>query len=175
MSKDTAVVRKGGLLKVRMLQGFFCGVLATVAMTIVHLSIWTVTGRLSVVAVTSKMLPEIIVAKILGPRLPTFLHVLLAAVAHFGYGGFWGAVLFALTPRVTIWKGIAMGAFLYVVMQSVLFPAMGRGFFGGATPGRDAVLAFLSIATHLTYGTTLGWLGGREVPSGLGRAALSSR
>lgn len=151
-------------MSVRILRGFVWGVLATVAMTIVHLTIWTVTGRLTVVAVTSKMLPEIIVTKILGSGLPLFPRLLLAAVAHFGYGGFWGAVLLALTPRVTLWKGIAMGAFLYLFMQVVLFPAMGRGFFGAAAPGRDAVLVFLSIATHLTYGTTLGWLGKKEKP-----------
>ena len=149
-------------MSARILRGFVCGVLATIAMTIVHLSIWTFTGRLTFVAVTSKMLPEIIITKILGPGLPLFMHVLLAAVIHFGYGGFWGAVLFALTPRVTVWKGIAMGAFLYLIMQALLFPLMGRGFFGSAAPDRDAVLAFLSIATHFTYGAALGWFGARE-------------
>ncbi len=151
-------------MSARIVRGFVCGVLATVAMTIVHLSIWTVTGRLTAVAVTSKMLPEIIITRILGPGLPLSMHVLLAAVIHFGYGGFWGAVLFALTPRVTVWKGIAMGAFLYLLMQAILFPILGRGFFGSAAPGRDAVLVFLSVATHFTYGAALGWFGAREKP-----------
>ena len=68
--------------------------------------------------------------KILGPGLPTSIHVLLAAVVHFGYGGFWGGILFALTPRVTVWKGIGMGTFLYLIMQVFLFPFLGSGPFG---------------------------------------------
>jgi hypothetical protein len=32
--------------------------------------------------------------------------------SHFGYGGFWGAVLAALTRQATIWKGLELGVFL---------------------------------------------------------------
>jgi hypothetical protein len=80
-------------------------------------------------------------------------------------GGFWGGILFALTPRVTVWKGLAMGAFLYLIMQVFLFPLLGRGLFGSAMAHRNVTLIILSVATHFTYGATLGWLGGRSQPA----------
>jgi len=133
---------------------------ATVAMTIVHIVIWAITGRLSVVALASKTLPGVMIARMFGPGLSTSAHLLLAVVIHLGYGGFWGGMLFALTPRVTIWKGLAMGALLYLGLELFLFPILGRGVFASAAPDRTFAI-FFSIATHFTYGATLGWLGGR--------------
>jgi len=152
-------------LNPRILRGFLWGVVATIAMTTVHILIFAVTGRLTAAGLTSEMLPEVIIIKIAGPVLPVSIRVLLAMVIHFGYGGFWGGVLFALTPRVVVWKGIAMGAFLYLIMQVFLFPFLGRGLFGSAMPHRSVALMLLPVATHFTYGAILGFLGSRNQPA----------
>jgi hypothetical protein len=149
-------------LNTRIYRGFLLGVAATFFMTLVHLLIITASGRMSAAAVTSEMLPEVIIVKILGPSLAVSIRVLLGMLIHFGYGGFWGGVLFALAPRVTVWKGLAMGAFLYLIMQVFLFPFLGRGIFGTAIVHRSLVQVFLPVATHLTYGTVLGYLGSRR-------------
>lgn len=150
-----------GIVKTQILRGFLWGAVATVAMTIVHIMIWAITGRLTVMALATKTLPGVMIAKVFGPGLPTSIHLLLSVVIHLGYGGFWGGVLFALTPRVTLWKGVAMGAFLYLGLEVFLFPLLGRGVFASAVPDRTFAL-FFSMATHFTYGATLGWLGGRK-------------
>ena len=149
-------------MNTRIYRGFLLGVVATFFMTLVHLLIITASGRMSAAAVTSEMLPEIIIMKVLGLSLAVSIRVLLAMVIHFGYGGFWGGLLFVLAPRVTVWKGIAMGAFLYLIMQVFLFPSLGRGIFGTAIVHRSLVQVFLPVATHLTYGTVLGYLGSRR-------------
>lgn len=146
----------------RIQRGFLWGVGATVAMTLMHIAILAVTAHLTVEAVTVRMLPEVIVARVLGSGLAIPVRVPLAALIHFGYGGFWGAVLSAMTPRITVWKGIAMGAFLYLIMQVMLLPLLGRGIFGSAIPHRGAASFIPSVLTHLTYGVTLGWFGARH-------------
>lgn len=146
----------------RIYRGFLLGMAATFFMTMVHMLIITASGHMSVAAVTSDMLPEIIVIKILGPSLAVPLRVVLGMLLHFGYGGFWGSVLFALAPRVTVSKGIAMGVFLYLIMQVFLFPFLGRGIFGTAISHRTLAQMLLPVATHLTYGTVLGYLGSRR-------------
>jgi hypothetical protein len=50
--------------------------------------------------------------KVLGVGFPGPLVMVLAVASHFGYGGFWGAVLAALTRPATIWKGLGLGVFL---------------------------------------------------------------
>jgi hypothetical protein len=146
------------ILNARISAGILWGMVATVAMTITHVVIWAITGRLTIVALATRTLPGLIVAKIVGHRLPTPTHLFLAALLHLGYGGFWGGVLFVLTPRVTLWKGIAMGAFLYLGLEIFLFPILGRGVFASAAPDRTFAI-FFSMATHFTYGATLGLLG----------------
>jgi hypothetical protein len=131
---------------------------ATVAMTLTHMIIWAIAGRLTVVALTTKAMPSIIISRLLGP-LPTGVHLLLALAIHLGYGGFWGAILFRLTPRVTVWKGIGLGAFLYLGAHIFLSPLLGNGGILASGEPHRAFLLLFSVATHLTYGITLGWLG----------------
>lgn len=146
----------------RILRGFLFGVVATIAMTIVHILILVIVPRMTGAPVMPKPIPEVLIGKIFGPGLSKSILVFLAAMIHLGYGGFWGGILFALTPRVTVWKGVAMGAFLYLLMQLFLLPFLGWGVFGGAIPQK---IAIGSLATHFTYGVTLGWLGGRKRPA----------
>ena len=142
----------------RMARGFFWGMVATVLMTTMHILIWAATGRLTVMALATRTMPAMIIAKMFGTGLSTPVHLLLAMAIHLGYGGLWGAILFALTPRVTVWKGLAMGAFLYIGAQVFLLPLLGRGMFGAGSPDRMFGIWF-SIATHATFGASLGWFG----------------
>lgn len=153
-----------GMMRPRIWWGILWGLVATVAMTTTHVVIWAVTGRLSVHALATKALPSIIVTRLLGP-LPISLHLFLAVLAHLGYGCFWAALLFALTPRVTVWKGLGLAAFLYLGAHVFLTPIMGLGgILASGSPDRAFVLLF-SVATHATYGITLGllgWMGDRR-------------
>ena len=148
-------------MNTRIARGFLWGVLATVAMTCVHFGIWAVEGRLTIHAMATQMMPAIIIARMFGPGLPVSTHLLLAAAIHLGYGGFWGAMLFALTRRVTFWKGLAMAAFLYLGAHIFLSPLLRGGVAAGSSPRGifAAWFSWFSIATHFTYGASLGLLG----------------
>jgi hypothetical protein len=141
----------------RLMDGFGWGVVATLAMSALMI--------LGVVAGLSPMpspIPAAIVNKglgLLGVGLPMPLIMPLAAVAHLSYGGVWGAVLAALTRPVTIWKGIGLGIFLWFIMQIVVLPLLGWGFFGVSITPRIAVA---TLILHLVYGTVLGWLMDRK-------------
>lgn len=103
-----------------MWSGLVWGMVATAPMTVTHVAIWAVAGRLSVVALTSQALPSIIITSLLVPLLLASVHLLLAPVLHFGSGGFWGGVLFGLTPGVSVWKGLALVAFLHLGAHLVM-------------------------------------------------------
>lgn len=176
-------------MKTRIACGFLWGVVATVAMTLVHFGIWAVEGRLAIHNMATQMMPAIIISKMFGPALPVGTHLLLAAIIHLGYGGFWGAILFGLTKNVTVWKGLAMGAFLYLGSHIFLSPLLGRGAAAGSAHSIVASwFSWFSIATHFTYGATLGLLGARseraagrvefvtsELPSASAEPAVSRR
>jgi hypothetical protein len=144
----------------RIARGILWGVVATVAMTITHFTIWGVEGRLTIHAMATRMMPSVIIAKIFGPGLPVPTHLFLAALIHLGYGAFWGAMLFALTKRVTFWKGVAMGAFLYLGAHIFLAPLLsGRAAAGSLGAMVASWFSWFSISTHFTYGASLGLLG----------------
>lgn len=99
-------------------------------------------------------IPAAIIGALFGAGLAKPLVMVLAAGSHLGYGGLWGAVLARIVPRVTIWKGLALGAALWLLMQIVVLPFLGWGLFGTAvTPA----LAVATLVLHLIYGTVLGW------------------
>ncbi len=138
----------------RVATGFGWGVVATLAM-----SVLMILGVFTGIAPMPRPIPEAIVggvvSNVLGGGVPKPLIMILAVASHFGYGGFWGAVLAILTRPVTIWKGIGLGIFLWFIMQIVVLPLLGWGFFGVAiTP----LIAVATLILHLIYGATLGWL-----------------
>lgn len=144
----------GETMNLRIARGFLWGTVATVAMTLTHFSIWAVEGQLTIHNMVTRMMPSNIITKVFGSGLPVSTHLLLAALIHLGYGAFWGAILFGLTKQVTFLKGVAMGAFLYLGARIFLSPLLGsRPLAAGA------LLSWFSIATHFTYGATLGLLG----------------
>ncbi len=120
-------------------------------------------GVLTGIAPMPRPIPQAIagnvVDNLLGGEVPRPLIMILAVTSHFGYGGFWGAVLAILTRPVTIWKGIGLGIFLWFIMQIVVLPLLGWGFFGVTiTP----LIAVATLILHLVYGAVLGWLMDRE-------------
>jgi hypothetical protein len=134
----------------RLARGFGWGVVATIATSVIMI-LGTATG----VSPMPAPIPVAIVSRVLGEGMPQPLIVLLAAASHLFYGGFWGAVIAAVTRPVTVWKGIGLGVFLWLVMQVAVLPFLGWGPFGAAITPQIAVA---TLVLHLVYGATLGWL-----------------
>lgn len=82
---------------------------------------------------------------------------------HLGYGAFWGGVLAALTRRITIVRGLALGVALWLIMQVVVLPFLGWGLFGAAQKPK---IALATLVLHLMYGGVLGALAGRRGTAG---------
>ena len=138
----------------RLAIGFGWGLVATLAMSVVML-IGFATG----ISPMPKPIPAAIVGKVvggvLGEGIPQRAIMAVAVASHFAYGGFWGALLGALTRRVTLWKGLGLGVFLWLLMGMVALPFLGWGIFG---VGITAQIAVATLVLHLVYGATLGLL-----------------
>lgn len=133
--------------KSRLARGALWGVIATIAMSILMI-VGMATGAAPMPEPIPKALVEIVVS---GP-MPLVLG--LAVISHLAYGGFWGAALTQVTQRVTLWKGLGLGLFLWLVMQTAVLPLLGWGLFGTAvTPA----IAVATLVLHLIYGGVLGW------------------
>lgn len=129
--------------------GFLWGAGATVVMSIPML-IGTATG----VAPMPEPIPKALVTLIFGTSLAAPLTMGLAVGSHLAYGGVWGALLAVWTSEVTLGKGLALGAGLWLLMQVAVLPALGWGAFGlSVTPA----IAVATLVLHLIYGGTLGW------------------
>jgi hypothetical protein len=142
----------------RLAAGFGWGLVATLAMSILMI-IAVATG----LSPMPKPIPAAMVGKVVGgvvrEGIPQPAIVALAVASHFVYGGFWGAVLAALTRPVTLWKGIGLGVILWLIMQLAVLPFLGWGLFGLAiTP----LIAVATLVLHLAYGATLGLLMDRQ-------------
>ena len=111
-------------------------------------------GYVSGRAPMPRPIPEAIALTLLGDGAPTPLVRVLGVGAHLLYGGTFGAVLATITRPVTIKKGVGLGIGLWVIMEVVVLPFLGWGFFGTAiTPA----IAVATLILHLVYGTILGW------------------
>ncbi len=103
--------------------------------------------------------PAAVVKRILGSGMPHPLLIVLAVGFHLAYGGFWGGVLWAVARRVTVWKGIGLGVFLWLIMQLAVFPFLGWGVFAS---GLNSKIAAAALVEHVVFGTVLGLLGARS-------------
>ena len=81
--------------------------------------------------------------------------IALATAVHFGYGATWAGILAGSTPQFAAWKGIALGGFLWVVLQLCALPLIGWGFFGVAI---TETLWLETLLEHLIYGISAGLL-----------------
>lgn len=138
----------------RFRRGFGWGVVATITM-----SALMIIGMLTGMAPMPKPIPAAIVGKLSGGGLPQLATMALAVILHLGYGGFWGGALASVSRRVTMWRGLALGIVLWLVMQLVVLPFLGWGLFGTSETPKIAVATLL---LHVVYGVTFGWLMDRE-------------
>jgi len=59
-----------------------------------------------------------------------------------------------LLPGVPWFKGVLLGLGLWLVLEAVMLPMMGAGFFNASEGGPKAVMA--ALIAHLIYGVVLG-------------------
>lgn len=134
----------------RFSRGVLWGAVATLAM-----SALMILGLVTGVAPMPGPIPAAIVGKLTGGALPRPALMAAAAVLHLGYGGFWGGVLASVSERVTVWRGLALGIALWLLMQVVVLPYLGWGPFGISQTPKIAVA---TLVLHLVYGGALGAL-----------------
>lgn len=142
----------------RFAHGILWGIVGTVVMSIPML-IATATG----VSPLPEPIPAAISKKLLGADTAGPLEMIVAIVSHLGYGGVWAGLLATQVQPVTIGKGLALGAGLWLLMQIAVLPFLGWGLFGRAvTPA----IAGGTLVLHLIYGATVG--------TGMDRAEVSA-
>lgn len=141
----------------RFWNGAMWGAVATVAM-----SVLMILGMATGLAPMPKPIPAALVGKLTGGALPQPALMATAVVLHLGYGAFWGGVLSAVTDRVTLWHGFALGVGLWLIMQMAVLPFLGWGLFGVTQTPR---IALATLVLHLAYGGTFGLLTDREQTS----------
>lgn len=132
---------------------FLWGAVATLAMWVVMI-LGVVTG----LSPMPKPIPLAIAGRLLGGGAPLPALMVLAITSHLAYGGVWAALLVAATKRATMRTSIALGIGLWLLMQVIVLPYLGWGFFGAAIRPKIAVA---TLVLHLIYGSSLGWLAGR--------------
>ena len=137
------------------MRGFGWGVVATIAMSLLMLfGVWTGMSPMP------KPLPLAVAARLLGDGTAQPVLLIAAVLAHFAYGGVCGGVFAILAWPVTVWKGLGLGAFLWLLMQVFVLPVVGWGFFGVAV---NPVITVATLVLHAVYGATYGALmGGRR-------------
>ncbi len=147
-----------------MKKGAGYGLLGTLLMSVIMLI-----GMGSGASPIPEPIPLSIARGLLGAVAKPLLMV-FAVITHFGYGAFWGGLLFLLvTTEGGIWHGLGWGIMLWLIMQIIVLPLLGWGVFGTDVTLKIAVA---TLVLHLIYGGTLGWGLSRISPSAE-RAAVS--
>jgi uncharacterized membrane protein YagU involved in acid resistance len=134
--------------------GIGWGIVATISMSTFHLL-----AKWLGVFPAWPPTPAAVVRRLFGSGLSHALIILLAIVFHLAYGGFSGGALWAMARRVTVWKGLAIGVFLWLIMQLAVFPFLGWGVFANNLNSKVAAAALIE---HLVFGTVLGLLGAQS-------------
>ncbi|TYP93566.1 hypothetical protein LX73_1272 [Fodinibius salinus] len=130
-------------------KGIGYGLLGTLVMSLIML-----TGMATGMSPIPEPIPVAIAKGIIGD-LPQPLIMGFAIITHFGYGAFWGAVLFNwMKAQGNIWHGLGWGVMLWFIMELIVLPLLGWGAFGSAITPKIAVA---TLVLHLIYGGTLGW------------------
>lgn len=136
------------------MRGFGCGVVATIAMSVLML-----TGAWTGLSPMPEPIPLAVAARLLGDGTAQPQLLIAAALAHFAYGGVNGGIFASLAWPVTVWKGLGLGAFLWLLMQVFVLPLVGWGLFGAAV---NPAIAVATLVLHAVYGATYGALMDRE-------------
>lgn len=130
-------------------QGVLFGLLGTLIMSLIMLF-----GMGTGISPIPEPIPAAIAKAILGDAAKPLIMV-FAIITHFGYGAFWGAILFNwMKNNGNIWHGIGWGVMLWLIMELIVLPLLGWGVFGSSITPKIAVATLL---LHLIYGATLGW------------------
>lgn len=147
-------------MKRKILTGVGWGMVATMAMSTAH----RIAHALGLFPLW-KSVPMSVTEKLFGSGIHEPWILILTWAVHLSYGGFWGGVLFARERCVTVRKGIALGLFLWLVMQFVVFPFLGRGIFSYRVATNVFAIPAAALVEHLVYGTTIGLLGRWSTPA----------
>jgi hypothetical protein len=130
-------------------KGMLYGLLGTLIMSLIMLI-----GMGTGVSPIPEPIPMAIAKGVLGEVAQPVLMV-FAIITHFGYGGFWGVVLYRLVrENGGIGHGLGWGVMLWLIMELIVLPLLGWGVFGSAISLKIAVA---TLILHLIYGGTLGW------------------
>ncbi len=130
-------------------KGILYGLLGTLFMSLIMLI-----GMATGVSPIPEPIPLAIAKGILG-SVPQPALMAFAIITHFGYGAFWGVLLFNwLKEQGNIWHGLGCGVFLWLIMELIVLPWLGWGLFGSAITPK---IAAATLVLHLIYGGTLGW------------------
>ena len=129
--------------------GILFGLLGTLIMSLIML-IGMGTGTSPI----PEPIPTAIAKGILG-NVSQSLTLVFAIISHFGYGAFWGVLLYQLVKvDGKFWHGLGWGLMLWLIMELLVLPLLGWGVFGSAITPKIAVA---TLVLHLVYGSTLGW------------------
>lgn len=109
-------------------------------------------GKVTEMAPMPAPIPIAIVKNIIGEATKPFI-MLLAIVAHLGYGGAFGGALALLIDPVTVKKAVGLSLALWIIMQIIVLPFIGWGVFGSAITPKIAVA---TLILHLVYGFVFG-------------------
>ena len=141
--------KSGSLINTQTKNGVLYGLLGTLFMSVIML-IGMGTGMSPI----PEPIPAAIAKGLLGSVAKPVI-IGFAIITHFGYGAFWGAVLFQIVKQnVTLWHGLGWGVMLWLIMELIVLPMLGWGVFGTAVTPKIAVA---TLVLHLIYGGTLGW------------------
>lgn len=129
--------------------GILFGLLGTLIMSLIML-IGMGTGMSPI----PEPIPTAIAKGILG-NVSQPLIMVFAIISHFGYGAFWGGLLYQwVNGDGKFWHGLGWGLLLWFIMELIVLPLLGWGVFGSAITPKIAVA---TLVLHLVYGGTLGW------------------
>lgn len=131
------------------LSGFVSGLIATLVMTLIMAA-----GMSTGVAPMPEPIPLAIAERVIGNASGPALMI-LGMVSHFLYGGLAGALFTFLFGRESmVLRGLIWGGLLWAIMQLVVLPLLGWGFFGANVTVK---IAGATLVLHLVYGAVLGW------------------
>lgn len=129
-------------------------------------------------------MPNMDIAAMLGTPMnsgitPAVMSVpwLIGLMMHFVLGTLlfplvYAYFIYGLLPGKPWAKGLIWGAALWMVMQVMPLPMMGKGFFASKTP-EPLLFVMGTLMGHLLYGAVFGALAGRQAERNA--AALSSQ
>ena len=136
-------------------RGLGYGALATLVMTLIM-----ATGMATGIAPMPEPIPEAIANLMLGlvvGNVSNPVTMITGMIMHFGYGATMGALFAVLFKEKCNWQyGLLWGGILWVVMQILVLPMIGWGFFGIGITGFPPKIAVGTLLLHLVYGGILG-------------------